>query len=64
METLPATDADGLTPLPEYTDPWLLRDPVPARWPAGHRSTDIQSALTATVDPSHPHSVARDTSDR
>jgi len=49
---------------PESTDPWLLRDPVPARWPAGRRSTDVQSALTATVGPSHPHSVARDASDR
>ena len=24
---------------PESADPWLLRDPVPARWPAGRRST-------------------------
>ncbi|MCL2470906.1 MAG: hypothetical protein FWF25_04100 [Propionibacteriaceae bacterium] len=37
---------------------------MPARWPAGRRSTDVQSALTATVGPSHPHSVARDASDR
>jgi len=49
---------------PESTDPLLLRDPVEARWLVGRRSTDVQSALTPPADPSHPHSVARDASDR
>ncbi|MCL2471908.1 MAG: hypothetical protein FWF25_09280 [Propionibacteriaceae bacterium] len=51
-------------PKPECTDSWLLRDPVEARWPVGRRSTDVQSALTPPADPSHPHSVARDASNR
>ncbi|MCL2470435.1 MAG: Asp-tRNA(Asn)/Glu-tRNA(Gln) amidotransferase subunit GatA, partial [Propionibacteriaceae bacterium] len=49
---------------PESTDPLLLHDPVEARWLVGRRSTDVQSALTPPADPSHPHSVARDASDR
>ncbi|MCL2482580.1 MAG: hypothetical protein FWF43_04025 [Propionibacteriaceae bacterium] len=51
-------------PCPGCTDSWLLRDPVPARWLVGRRSTDVQSAFTPPADPSHRHSVARDASDR
>ena len=51
-------------PKPECTDSWLLRDPVEARWLVGRRSTDVQSAFTPPADPSHPHSVARDASNR
>ncbi|MCL2481892.1 MAG: ATP-dependent helicase [Propionibacteriaceae bacterium] len=49
---------------PGCTDSWLLRDPVEARWLVGRRSPDVQSAFTPPADPSHPHSVARDASNR
>ncbi|MCL2471459.1 MAG: phospho-sugar mutase [Propionibacteriaceae bacterium] len=56
--------ADTAEVQPESTDPLLLRGTVEARWLVGRRSTDVQSALTPPADPSHPHSVARNASNR